>query len=848
MQFALRSVTLVALFCFLAASVFSQTNFFTTVQSGDLPKSVSPLKKVKSIQTFRLDEAAMRNYLLGAPLEFHNNGATLALEIPLPDGTTEVFGIVESPVLSPEMAAQHPEIKTYCGNGLTHKKAIIRLSLTSSGFNAVLLNIGSDAVYFEKHLAGADLYFNYFTREAIVPPGGLSSRCGVSPDYDNDKPLPTLNGVSDRNNTGGMLRTYRLAMAANGEFTVLHGGTQTSGYDAVVAYVNRMDAFYRNELSVHFILVSGTNLIYTDPTMDPYDNSNQSLMLTQNHNNCNTVIGSANYDIGHVWGYVGGSGGGIAAFTALCDGSIKGEGVSGEGDLSFYAQVFMDQLLFHEVGHQFGMSHSYNSNIPVCTTYNPGTAVEPGSGTTIMSYGFTCGADDYFETGQPYTGPVLQFHTVSYTQANDYILNTNPGYGGSCVVLTSTGNTPPVVTMPNAYTIPISTPFALTGSATDANGNGLTYCWEGTNISTTAPDPTILANTAEPPFFRTYGLLDSSFATRTYPLLSAILDGSNYAKGDKLPSVGIETTHNLTVRDNNAAGGGVSFGSVTITVDGTKGPFLITSNFSVALPALSVQIVTWSVNNTAGTTPNVKISLSTDGGLTFPTVLAASTPNDGSEVIILPNTLTTTARIKVEAIGNIFFDISNNNFEISAALPVDLLSFDVSLKNKNAAYLQWQTTSEINTDGYEIEMGQDNSNFRKLGFVKGRGTASGYDFDVPNLAPGTYYFRLKMMDVNGDFKYSPVKSLTVRQAFSATVSPNPVQDELVVTIAQDESSSVTISLINALGQTMQLRTSGETVKGDSTWRFDIANLPAGIYYCVCKTDNGLEQTVRVVKK
>ncbi len=215
--------------------------------------------------------------------------------------------------------------------------------------------------------------------------------------------------------------------------------------------------------------------------------------------------------------------------------------------------------------------------------------------------------------------------------------------------------------------------------------------------------------------------------------------------------------------------------------------------------------------------------------------------------ILLPNTLTTMARIKVESIGNIFFDISNNNFTISAALPVDLVSFDVSLKNKNDAYLQWQTTSEINTDGYEIEMGQHSNSFRKTGFVKSQGS-SGYDFEVPNLAPGTYYFRLKIMDLNGDFKYSPVRTLDIRQAFSITVAPNPVQDELVVVISQAEAASVDIYLINALGQTIQLRSSGETVKGDSTWRFNIANLPTGIYYCVCQTDNGFEQTVRVIKQ
>ncbi|MBC5845701.1 reprolysin-like metallopeptidase, partial [Flavobacterium muglaense] len=652
--------------------VFAQSNFFRPAENSDLTNTSKTVNITKKTKVFTLDEQSMRNYLKNAPMEFKNNGVTVPLQIPMPDGTIEVFNMVESPVLSPEIAAQNPDIKTYTGNGTTDRKSVIRLSLTAAGFNAVILNVGNDAVYFESYsTTKKNVYFNYYAKDIVVPDEKKSSSCHI--DANTAKEFRALTNKTSRSavapSSGDQLLTLRLAMPADAEFVAANGGTVTSGFAAVVAYVNRIKGFFRNELSVDFLLVSGTNMIYTDAATDPYTNSNQSLMLIENHNNCNTVIGSANYDIGHVWGKGSSSGGGVAILGSVGQSGSKGQGVSGEGDLTSYSQVFMDQLVFHEMGHQFGMNHSYNSSIPVCTTRNAGTSVEPGAGATVMSYGFTCDGDDYFSSNQ--TGPILQFHSVSYDEAKGY-LATIPGVG----TLTTTGNTAPVITMPNAYTIPKSTPFALTATATDANNDALTYCWEGTNVGTMVPVTSTLADTAQPPFFRSYK--PSTSNTRYFPLLEKILDGSNYAVGDKLPSIGVVTTHSLTVRDNNANGGGVSNASVTVTVDGNIGPFLETTNLSGAYNGLSKQNITWSVNGTNVATPTVNILLSTDGGLTFPTVLVAGTPNDGIQEVTFPDVLTQKARIKVEGAANIFFDISNVNFTLKPSLAISVTGTDAT--------------------------------------------------------------------------------------------------------------------------------------------------------------------------
>ncbi|GJM33852.1 MAG: hypothetical protein DHS20C18_28530 [Saprospiraceae bacterium] len=645
----------------MVTSLGAQKSFFEVVPAKSLPPGLDVTKNIKKMIVVRLDEPGLRNYLLGAPMEFQNSGTPLSLQIPLPDGKTETFSMVESPNLAPEVAAQHPDIKSYAGNGLNHSAYNIRLNLTSLGLSAIMLNVAGDAIYFE-HYSKVDpnLYFIYFARDAVAPPPHLRGRCETDIEHEIHKAAKETPSGIDKS-TGATLRTLRLAMAANGEFTQENGGTAALGLAAVTNYVNTINAIYRRELSVHFSLVSGTNLIYTDPGTDPYSNTTGP-MVDENQTNVDNVIGTANYDIAHVLGYDVdfGSGGGLAYAGVVCNETYKAGGASVIG--SGYGQVFYDQLILHEMGHQFGMNHSYNSVIPVCTTRNADTSVEPGAGATIMSYGFTCDTDDYF-TSQT-MGPFLNFHTISYSQAIAYMDSD-----GNCFSSTATGNAAPVITMPSAYTIPKSTPFSLTGSAdTPGSGDSYTYSWEGTNIGTSTPDETTLANTAEPPFFRSYA--PNTSPTRTYPLLSAILDGSNYAKGDKLPSVGIVTTHRLTVRDNNTGGGGLDFGEVTVTVDGNIGPFLETTNLGGSYAGNSFQTITWSVNGTNMATPNVNILLSTDGGNTFPTTLVANTPNDGNQLVILPNVMTTTARIKVEAVGNIFFDISNADFTITAATVV----------------------------------------------------------------------------------------------------------------------------------------------------------------------------------
>jgi len=266
---------------------------------------------------------------------------------------------------------------------------------------------------------------------------------------------------------------------------------------------------------------------------------------------------------------------------------------------------------------------------------------------------------------------------------------------------------------------------------------------------------------------------------------------------------------------------------VTVNVDGNIGPFLVANDWTGNHVGNTTKSVQWSVNNTNIATPNVKISLSADGGQTFPTVLAASVPNTGSASVTLPNISTTTARIKVEAVDNIFFDLSNQNFTITSSLPVNLVSFNGKEVEK-AAVLSWRTTSESNASHFEIERSTDVRNFQNIGRVEAAGNStvlkdySFKDVQFANLAPVTYY-RLRSVDVDGTFSYSRVINLTSSEILALKAYPNPVKEMVTVDINKAHlGSQATLSTI--AGVTLR-----QVVINQEHFKIDMTSYNAGLY-------------------
>lgn len=650
-----------AVVCILIAAGISSAQWLGVW--NDVPESAIPANQERPIipvryRTIGLNVEALIAVLQQAPMEgtVAMSASPVRVSLPLPDGGTREFRVVESPIMAAALAARYPQIRTYLGQGVDNPSATVRFDLTPVGFHAMILSDGP-TVYIDPYSRGnARYYISYFKKDVLPSASRRFEEIGiVDPNGDNAAEIARLVAANRATHSGDQLRTYRLALACTGEYATYHGGTKPLVLAAMVTAMNRVNGVYEREVAVRMVLIPNNDtIIYLNAATDPYTNNSGSTMLSQNQSNLDLVIGPANYDIGHVFST---GGGGVAGLGVVCRSGQKARGVTGLS--APIGDPFYIDYVAHEMGHQFGANHPFNSVTSNCGggNRNASTAYEPGSGSTIMAYAGICGADDL----QPHSDDY--FHVISLDEILNY---TQLGSGNSCPVVTATGNNAPTVNPgTGGFTIPLSTSFSLTGSATDPDNDPLTYCWEEFDLGP-AGSPNSPSGNA--PIFRSF--TGTANPTRIFPKLSDILNNTQTI-GEILPSYARSLTFRLTARDNRAGGGGVTrSSSISLTVTGSAGPFTVTApNTSLTWVVNTIDTVKWNVANT-NIAPincaNVSIRLSTDGGQTFPTVLAASTPNDGIEAITVPNVTTTTARVKIEAVGNIFFDMSNVNFAIGA--------------------------------------------------------------------------------------------------------------------------------------------------------------------------------------
>ena len=782
-------------------------------------------------RTLIANKSLLSEILSEAPLEFSNDARSrkVLLKLPYPDGTLRNFRILYSPIMEEQLAVQFPEIKTYIVYGIDDPSASGRLDFTPAGFHAIIFT-SEGTIYIDPYSRNTtEYYISYYKKDFIPSESNYFSEIDVlgtnSPAAQEISELIS-NGIEVAAPVN--LRTYRLACAATGEYTAYHGGTVSAGLSAIVTAMNRVNGVYEKEVAVRMVLVENNNLIiYTNASTDPYTNNDGAAMLSQNINNLNSVIGSANYDIGHVFST---GGGGIAYLGCVCT-SNKAGGVTGLPNPT--GDPFYIDYVAHEMGHQFGANHSFNGNAGSCSggNRNASTAYEPGSGSTIMAYAGICSPQNIQNFSDDY------FHLVSLLEI---ITFTTSGSGNNCPTLTSTGNNAPVVNVPTGgFTIPINTPFSLTGSATDPDGDALTYCWEQYDLGA-AGHPNSPSGNA--PIFRSFK--GTSNPTRTFPKISDIINNTQ-VMGEILPSYTRNLTFRLTARDNKVGGGGIGYNGVGFFANSSAGPFTVTSpNTAVSWEGLTTQTITWNVANT-NVSPvncaNVKILLSTDGGLTYPITIIESTPNDGSEAVLIPNNPTTTARVRVEAVNNVFFDISNVNFTITAAIPVELTSFTASYNSSNVK-LEWTTATETNNKGFEIEKcrvqnSTDVKQWENIGFITGHGTTTlqnDYSFIDRNVTSvGKYFYRLRQIDFDGSFQYSNEVEVDINAPKSYNLAqnfPNPFNPVTSIQFSVPVAADVEIVIYNSLGQQVLELIKGNYSPGLHYIDVDASSLSSGVYH------------------
>ncbi len=672
--------------------------FFISLMSAQSP-SMYQIPDVKNTVIGDRDrvQIAHIDLLLQSNKAANRNGFTISLPI---RGISVAFSAIPNDVIDEEFRRQFPNIKTFDLVSTDGSHAKGSLTLSTAGLFAMILNMGKMITIYPEDIKKPDFHIVEYGIQPDLPKP--KQFCGHDHEAfgNSEKESPKNFGKRLGVKVGEKRYNYRVAIVTTGEFYTKNGNNDNEVRSVVVNTVNEISAIFNNELS--YRLTVGTRIfMYKDPATDPFipDEAGGQGRTIQAGNIVPLQFPSNTFDIGHVfhqhedgdnWGN-----GGIAQLQSVCDNSTffgpLNKASAWSGAYSNKGNGWIS-LAAHEFGHQFGAQHTFNGIGESCTgAISENNAFEIGSGTTIMSYNGICDSNQNIINGD-----VLDnyFHVKSLEEMHSYV---DGGEGGTCGSPVTSPNLPPsVVANPcsAAYTIPKGTPFYLKAEGAWTDNDTHTYCWEeidedGADKPTQGFIGTQASNSTIAPLFRSFPPTISP--ERYFPSLETILSGVA-SPFEVLPNVARKMSFNVSLRDNNTAGGAVVNDDVTITVNNT-GPFRVTRpNGFETFQAGQVENFTWNTNGSNSLCNQIRIKLSTDGGRTYPIIIAENVSYAaGTFSYMFPANFvhTTQARVMMECMDyDCFriFNISSSNFTInstctpenSVVCPTTKVSLDAS--------------------------------------------------------------------------------------------------------------------------------------------------------------------------
>jgi len=612
-------------------------------------------------------------------------GKTSHITIPLNiNGDIKKFLATPNEVISSELKTLYNDVLTYDIISADGTDATGALTLSTGGVYATILNKGKIVSIYPENFGLSDVHIIEYGFQADRPK--LVQNCGHDHNDTESGQFKTIHTETNSKSgitIGSKRYNYRLAVVATGEFYKNNGNNDAQVNTVIINTVNAISAIFNLEMS--FKLTIGTRIfLYRDPLSDPFipDESGGESRTVQAGKTVALNFNASGFDIGHVfhqhedgdgWGS-----GGIARLRSVCNNFTDSNGQlsKASGWSGSYYNVGNDwvNLVAHEFGHQFGANHTFNGSGGSCTdAISKSNSYEIGSGTTIMAYNGICESDQNIG----FSGEADNyFHVRSLEEMFQFVYN---GAGGSCGNPVDSPNILPEVDASpcnTSYILPKGTPFYLSAAGIINDNDLHTYCWEQIDEDGNGISPTqgwvgnLAASSTIAPLFRSYPPTSNMY--RYFPSLE-ILSGPYSSNFEVLPQVSRELNFNVTIRDNNPGGGAVASDAVKLMVSNT-GPLLLTRpNEGSVFVAGQPEIISWNTNQTNSLCSAVRIKLSTDGGKTFPLVLAENVSYaDGNFIYYVPVHFVKTdkARIMVECMDYDcfkFFVISGGDFTISSS-------------------------------------------------------------------------------------------------------------------------------------------------------------------------------------
>ena len=577
------------------------------------------------------------------------NTKVATVSFPNASGGVSNYSVKETPLLSTTLQEKFPNIQSYTGISLEKPHSTIRFSTSNAGLHLIRFLANNELEFIDPYTQNGN-YYTVYSKKSI-PKRLQNWTC----DFE-DKATHHKTHKKTNTNSSATLKTFRMALSCTGDYAQFHLEEQNIEAtadelikkEAVLAAMNvtmtRVNGIFEKDLAITMQLVDNNEkLIYLDTETDPYS-GDEFDQLDQIQAACDSEIGFDMYDIGHLF-RIGDAG--VAELKGACTG-VKAMGITGTNPP--IGDSFDIDYVAHEIGHQLGATHTFNNSCNENRTNN--SAVEPGSGSTIMAYAGICypnvqnNSDAYF-------------HSVSIAQIQE---NTNSGWS-TCAVESQLEQETVIPDAGSDQFIPVNTPFILKGTAT-GNIENATYCWEQTDTGIAEMPPNGTSTVG--PLFRSVNPNDKNY--RYFPEIESILSGETGNEWEQLPQTARTLNFNFTVRNNEGSISQTKIDALKLNTTENAGPFLVTSHSTKETLYAGENInVIWDVANTDVAPINenlVNISLSLDGGYSFPTTLATNVPNNGQHNIVVPQVESSQARIRVAAAGNVFFNINTADLEI----------------------------------------------------------------------------------------------------------------------------------------------------------------------------------------
>ncbi len=680
-------ITFLVPFLSLGAVKASAGSYWQEVDAARAPKEIQ-LMHPQKYKVYTMNESTLKMLMWGLS---ENPEEGMVISLPMPDGSMRDFKVWQTPMMPAELAQRYPDIKTFTAYAVDNPMVTAKLDFTLYGFSGMIFD-GENTSFIDPWDNYHDGYYMVHYKRDETRDYDKRMKCEFKGDADELPGGELMNtmhtglpGLQQKVYNGHTKRTYRLALSCSNQYaqasTGLSSPTIAQALSKMTTSMNRVNGVYNREFSVQMNFVANEDqIIWTAPSggvngTDPFNaiNNNGSACLGANQTTCDSRIGSANYDCGHVFTT---GGGGISGLGIVCQSGQKARSVTGLP--SPVGDGFDIDYVAHEMGHQFGSPHTFNDNANGSCSGNASSssAYEPGSGSTIMAYAGICSPDN------------IQIHSDAYFHARslDRIENKLSGSQDVCAAKTSTGNK--LVYLPAfsaSYKIPYKTPFELTApTAVDSVADTLiSYCWEQWNRGDFGK--TLAATYFKGPIFRSFSPL-SYDTVRVFPKMSMVLSGNltsvtvNGNMGEKAPDTARYLTFKLTVRNIINGMGCFLFPDDTIHLDAIStgaangyGGFKVTSQgtTSIVYDHGSTQTITWDKVGTDAAPYNVSqviIYMSKDGGNTWPYVIGTF-PNTGTASITVPDPGATSlfCRFKVKAAGNVFFNVNLKNVKVNGS-------------------------------------------------------------------------------------------------------------------------------------------------------------------------------------